>query len=57
MKPEYDYISGYSKDKMYYKQNGRYAVIDKNKSAGPCRFGPSPFHWAKNVSCIYSTTK
>ena len=31
MKPEYDYISGYSKDKMYYKQNGRYAVIDKKQ--------------------------
>lgn len=31
MKPEYDYIASPLYEKMYYKQNGRVAIMDKNR--------------------------
>ena len=43
MKPVYDYISGYYKDKMYYKQTAAYPLPIKTKVLGPRRFGPHRF--------------
>jgi len=31
MKPEYEYIASASYDKMYFKKDGKYAVMDKNR--------------------------